>query len=108
MRVYLVSINGRNYEKVRASRAAVAVHRAMDRYREGDLDGATITIRRGEKIKYGYRIVADVPCEPAGSTKRDFVSETFGERSASVTHLHEMRLAHPEYVRLAVRRVEVV
>ena len=106
MRTYKIAVDGQMYE-TKASRAAVAVHRVLDKFTDSQLDGVTITVRRGEAIKYAYRLVADIPCEPAGSAKRDFVSEPILGKENAYTRLAAVRAGYPQYQRVNIRRVEV-
>lgn len=106
MRIYLVAINGQGYVPVKASRASVAVHRFLDHYSDAELDGAKLSIRRGMTIKYAYRVVADVPCEPAGASKRDFVSGPMSKAEAQIA-VQTLRATRPELRFQRLQRVEV-
>lgn len=105
MRIYRVAVNGQSYY-AKASRASVAVHRALDNFTDGQLDGATVTITRGELLKYAYRVVADVPCEPKGSHKRDFVSEPMKIKEIPDA-IRMIKDTNPEYKFLGYKRVEL-
>ena len=103
---YSVAVNG-NLIKVKASKASVAVKRALDRFKESDLECAHIKIGIGRKIDYLYRCIADVPCEgPIGSRKRDFVSGPMSEDEARKT-VEVLRATRPELKLINYRRVEV-
>jgi hypothetical protein len=106
MRNYTITINDKDVYVAKASRASVAVHRVLEKFTDGQLDYTTVYIRRGSPVKYAYRIVAEVPCEPAGSTKRDFVSGNIQLRDIP----DAMRLVvaeHPEYKFVGYKRVEL-
>jgi hypothetical protein len=107
MRLYHVAVNKQPFIQ-KASRAAVAVHRVMDRFSEPELDGATITVRQGELIKYAYRVIADVPCDPPGSHKRDFVSlemsKTDVQRACKTIREARPELKNVWYVQVEVKK----
>lgn len=106
MRNYIITMNGKEVYTAKASRGSVAVHRVLDKFTDGQLDGATIHIRRGNPIDYAYQVVADVPCEPTGSTKRDVVSLNLPLREIP----DAMRITkenHPDYKFIGYKRVQL-
>jgi hypothetical protein len=111
MRIFLVSIytkNGRYDYSPRASRASVAVQHAMDRVRSHALlDDATITVKKGAAIKYEYVAIADVPCEPAGSFKREDIGVVLRTEDLARQAVRDIRASRPQYKYVSYRRIEV-
>ena len=110
MRNYVITVamgSNRHARITKASRASVAVHRTLDKYTDSQLDGAVIYIQRGVTLDYGYRYIADIPCEPAGSTKREFVSPVM-QKLEAINGLAAFTDAHPTYRFVSIIRVEVI
>jgi hypothetical protein len=105
MRIYKIVINGQVTTQ-KASRASVAVKRALDRFTDSEVDRATISIIRGDVIRYAYRVIAEVPCEPEGSFKRENISGLMSESEAKAA-IYAHRAAHPEYRYVRSNRIEL-
>lgn len=70
MKRYAVSINRQADVVVKASRASVAVHRAMDNFNDSMFTPVgSVTVRCLGKVPYEYIIKADVACD--GGYKRE-------------------------------------
>jgi hypothetical protein len=105
MRYYLVAVNGQGFT-AKASSARVAAGKVLRRFTDKQLEAAVVSIRAGLRIKYAYRYRAEVPCEPEGAWKTEFVSAPVSKQQAQMG-LVGFRVAHPEYRVVRIRRVEV-
>jgi hypothetical protein len=106
MKLYSILVNG-NVHYARASRAAVALARVAQKFTESELQRANFILLSSRKLEYEYHYVADVPCEPAGSTKRELlVSPSFTTEKAAYAGLANFHAAYPEYKFVAIRGVE--
>jgi hypothetical protein len=80
MKIYTVYVGGYRRD-VRAARAAVAVKRALDHFKDSEIEDLPIHIGTVTKVHFGYQVWADVPAVPVGSYKRAPVSEIFDKRA---------------------------
>lgn len=105
MRKYEVIINGKAKEAY-ASRAAVAVHRAMDKFINGEFrPSATIVVRDLGEVNYEWHIVATVPAEPKGSTVRKVVGQPCDTEKAAWEGVRLLGDQHPEYAMFSVKKL---
>ena len=101
MKRYEVTINNQKPLLIDAGRAAVAVHRAMDHFVEGEFKPvATIKVKFAGKVVFGYDIIADVPFdygENGKGRKRETVLSGFTDLETAEAEAQRIRAAHPDW-----------
>jgi hypothetical protein len=108
MKRYRITINGK-VQFQSASYMGVAVHRALDTYKESFFNGhASVEVHYMGPVKYEYVLVGDVPCDPPGSVKRDRLVGygPFPTKGNAKVGCDLATEEHPEIKRINYRRVE--
>lgn len=109
MKNFEVTINGQSIINVQATKARIAINRAMERFQESMFTpSATIMIRCRGTVKTEWRVRADVPCDSPGSYKRATLPigpfKTQREADEVAQHLSVTQQAkYPKAVRMEVK-----
>lgn len=105
MKIYTININGNPYH-IRASSAAVALHKAAKPFKEAALIRSSFIIVSSQKMNYQYFVEADVPCDPPGSRKRSVISPLFDTEEEATQSQIAIRDANPDYHFVRVQKRE--
>lgn len=105
MKIYTIDING-STRLVRASHAAVALHKAARTFKESQLIRTSFTVVSVRKLIYEYFFIAEIPCDPSGSYKRTRVNGPMATIAEAELTIDNFRAAHPDYQYVRVQKAE--